>query len=149
MKPLPLAALLFVAAISATAQAQSSGPLDVAGNWKVGWTLPGSIPVRGYTPLLNFSQVSFSQAGQSLKVSGKVGCNFINGPVTLNGDQLSFGVLVSTRVACSVAVGQQETTLIKALSGQTLTAVRVADSLTLTTKGGSELNIRRSTLQGK
>jgi heat shock protein HslJ len=145
MKLLPLAALLFIAAPSASAQTQPSGPADVSGNWKVvGWTLPNVIPVRGYVPTLKFSGT-----GQSLSVSGKAGCNFINGPVTLQGDQLTFGVLVSTRVACSVAVGQQETALIKALSGQTLTALRVADSLTLTTKDGSELNIRRSTLQGK
>ncbi|UQN06708.1 META domain-containing protein [Deinococcus sp. QL22] len=143
MKLLPLAALMFVAATSATAQ--PSGPTDVLGNWKVvGWTLPNVIPVRGFVPTLKFSG-----AGNSLTVTGKAGCNFINGPVTLSGNQLSFGVLVSTRVACSVAVGQQETALIKALSGQTLTAIRVADSLTLTTKDGSELNIRRSTLQSK
>ena len=145
MKLLPLAALLFVAATSATAQVQSSGPTDVLGYWKVvGWTLSNVIPVRGYVPTLKFSG-----AGNSLTVTGKAGCNFINGPVTLSGNQLSFGILVSTRVACSVSVGQQETALIKALSGQTLTVLRVADSLTLTTKNGSELNIRRSTLQGK
>lgn len=145
MNLLPMAALLLVSATSALAQAQPSGTPDVVGNWKVvGWTLPNVIPVRGYVPTLKFSG-----AGQSLSVSGKAGCNFINGPVTVKGNQLTFGVLVSTRVACSVAVGQQETALIKALSGQTLTALRVADSLTLTTKDGSELNIRRSTLQGK
>ncbi|THF70634.1 META domain-containing protein [Deinococcus sp. Arct2-2] len=145
MNLLPVAALLLVSATSALAQAQPSGTPDVVGNWKVvGWTLPNVIPVRGYVPTLKFSG-----AGQSLSVTGKAGCNIINGPVTLKGDQLTFGVLVSTRVACSVAVGQQETSLIKALSGQTLTALRVADSLTLTTESGSELNIRRSTIQAK
>lgn len=145
MKLFLLPALLFVAGSSVLAQAQPSGPVDVLGNWKVvGWTLPNVIPVRGYVPTLKFSG-----AGNSLTVAGKAGCNFINGPVTIKGAQLSFGVLVSTRVACPVAVGQQETALIKALSGQTLTAVRVADSLTLTTKSGYELNIRRSTVQPK
>ncbi|MFB9994137.1 META domain-containing protein [Deinococcus oregonensis] len=145
MKPLPLAALLLVAGLSASAQAQSFESPDISGNWKVvGWTLPDVVPVRGYVPTLKFAET-----GNKLTVAGKVGCNYINGPVTLHGDQLTFGVLVSTRVACSVAVGQQETALMKALSDQTLTAVRVADSLTLTTKSGSELNIRRSTLQVK
>ncbi len=145
MNSFSLAALLLLAAPSAFAQTQPPSSPDLLGNWKVvGWTLPGSIPVRGYIPALKFSG-----AGQSWKMVGKVGCNFINGPATLKNDQLTFGVLVSTRVACSVAVGQQETALLKALSGQTLTAVRVADSLTLITKDGSELNIRRTTLQEK
>lgn len=145
MKLLPLAALTLVAGSSALAQAQPAGPVDILGNWKiVGWTLPEAIPVSGYVPTLKFAGT-----GNTLTVAGKVGCNYINGPVTLKGSQLTFGVLISTRVACSVAVGQQETALINALSGQTLKAVRVADSLTLTTLSGAELNIRRSTVQTK
>lgn len=145
MKPLLLAALMLVAGSSALVQAQPSGPVDILGNWKiVGWTLPDAVPVSGYVPTLKFAGT-----GSSLTVAGKVGCNYINGPATLKGDQITFGVLISTRVACSVAVGQQETALINALSGQTLKAVRVADSLTLTTVGGAELNIRRSTVQTK
>ncbi|MDB5045451.1 MAG: hypothetical protein JWQ08_1501 [Deinococcus sp.] len=139
MKLLPVAACLFVAGTSAVASAQPSRLPDVVGHWKVmGWTLPQALPVRGFLPVLKFSG-----AGQALAVTGKAGCNYINGPVTLQGNQLTFGVLVSTRIACSVAVGQQETALINTLSGQTLTAVRAAHSLTLTTKGGSELRLRR------
>lgn len=37
---------------------------------------------------------------QDSRVSGSLGCNAVNGAYTLNGAQLSFGALRSTRMAC-------------------------------------------------
>lgn len=114
---------------------------DLGGQWKmVGWTLPGFVPVKGKLPVLVF---------KGDKVSGQAGCNRFMGTYHISANQIAFSPLATTRMACEEAVMQQENTFLKALSGQTLTLERKADSLTFTNADGYMLNLRRSTLQPK
>ena len=140
MKNLTFAALSLAALASASAQNAAAGPLD--GHWKiVGWTLPDAVPVRAHLPYLSI------QGGQ---VTGFTGCNRLTGPVTVRGNQITFGNLGTTRMSCGAAVNAQESALLGFLSGKTLTYERKVDSLTIMngTSGatGPMLNIRRMTV---
>ncbi|GAA5504335.1 hypothetical protein Dxin01_04105 [Deinococcus xinjiangensis] len=136
MKKVTFSLLLCLAAPLAAAQAT-----DLAGNWKmVGWTLPNAIPIKAHLPTLIF---------KGKQVSGTAGCNTYMGSYTLSGNSITFSDLGLTRMACGEPVEQQEQAFMQTLSGKTLTVTRVGDSLTLTTKDGYMLNIRRSTLQDK
>jgi len=49
------------------------------------------------------------------RVAGRGSCNQFSGPVTVNGPAISFGPLVSTKMACPEAVMDQETRYFQAL----------------------------------
>lgn len=137
MKKFTLAALLFLTTASL---AQSSG-VDLQGDWKVvGWTLPDFVPVKNHLPKLKF---------KGNTVTGTAGCSQISGTVTVSGNKVSFSNLTVAQASCGDAVAQQEMIFLKAISGQTLTAERIADSLTLNTGTQGMLNIRRMTIQTK
>lgn len=130
--------LLLGLLLAGPVQAQAG---DLAGQWKVvGWTLPDFVPVKGKLPFLVF---------KGKQVSGFSGCNQFNGTVNINGDQIKFSDLGTTRMACGGPVMQQEQAFLSALNGKTLKVDRVADSLTFTNPDGYMLNIRRSTVQPK
>jgi putative lipoprotein len=52
---------------------------------------------------------------QEGKVSGRGSCNSFFGPVTIEGEKISFGPLGSTRMACAEAVSNQEAKYLEAL----------------------------------
>ena len=60
------------------------------------------------------STLAFGEPG---RVSGQGGCNLFNGAMTLEGDRLALGPLVTTRRACEPAVMDQETRYLAALAG--------------------------------
>lgn len=49
------------------------------------------------------------------RVTGSGGCNRISGKVTLTGSRISFGPMISTRMACAPAVMEQESKFLSAL----------------------------------
>jgi heat shock protein HslJ len=49
------------------------------------------------------------------RVSGRGSCNRISGPVAIEGWKIHFGPLISTRMACSPAINEQEANYLKAL----------------------------------
>lgn len=50
------------------------------------------------------------------RISGRGSCNRISGPVSIEGSKIHFGPLISTRMACSPAVNEQEANYMKALA---------------------------------
>jgi putative lipoprotein len=54
---------------------------------------------------------------QEGKASGRGSCNSFFGPVTIDGEKISFGALGSTRMACPEAVSSQEAKYLEALRG--------------------------------
>ena len=50
------------------------------------------------------------------RVSGRGSCNRISGPVTVEGSAIRFGPLISTRMACTPAVNEQEVKYLSALA---------------------------------
>ena len=88
--------LLTLAAIALTVSACSSGgganpPVDLDGtSWTV-TTLNGQPVLEGFLPTLTFAN------GQA---SGNGSCNGFGGEYMQNGDELTFGPLMSTLMAC-------------------------------------------------
>ena len=70
------------------------------------------------------------------RASGHAGCNRFSGPYTLSGDPLSFGALVSTKMACAdEPMNAQETAFLGALA-ETRTWRMAGDTLVLAGSGG-------------
>ncbi len=146
--------LLLVGILASQSVLAQSGEFNIQGDWKVvGWDLPDYVPVKGFLPILKF---------KANTVSGTAGCNNISGTFGISGSDITFSQLGTTRKACSEAAMQAETLFLKALSGKTLTAKRVADSLTFALQEnwsadditkrstiGSIISIRRMTIQSK
>jgi heat shock protein HslJ len=69
--------------------------------------------------------------------SGSAGCNNFNGGFTVDGQQLTFGPLATTRKACAdPAIGQQETDYLAALAS-TRTFSSTSSMLTLLADDGT------------
>ncbi len=84
--------------------------------------------------------MSFDNAGG---VSGSTGCNSFFGPYTLSGQNITFGDLGSTRMACPEPLMQQEQTffnLMRAVTSYTITDT----TLTLLTTDGQSLVFTRA-----
>lgn len=135
---LALLALLTLSVVEAQPSRQGQ-PGELTGQWKlVGWTLPNFVPIKGKLPTVLF---------RGDQITGFSGCNRFIGLYTLERGTLKVSRLASTRQACAPAVMQQEAAFLEAVSGQSLRVEQLADSLTLTTPGGSMLSFRRSTAQ--
>ena len=70
----------------------------------------------GERPVVQDSRasLSFNEPGA---VAGHGSCNRFAGPVSVTGDQISFGNLASTRMACQPEVDVQEMDYLQALTG--------------------------------
>ncbi len=72
-------------------------------------------------------------------VAGSSGCNRITGSINLTGDQIGFGNLAGTKMACPGPAMAFEKTYLKLLSGQTFTYQLEADQLFLKNNNSSVL----------
>ena len=72
------------------------------------------------------------------RVGGKAGCNAYGGPVEIHGDQIKFGALFSTKMAC-VAGGlmEQESRYLNLLQNATGGEVRGDGTFVITADGGT------------
>ena len=123
-------ALLGLAALSACAITTREATIDLPGTSWVLVDLDGAHPVGETTPTIAFDD----QGG----VSGSAGCNTFSGGVTIEGSELSFGSLATTRMACEdPAVNEQEQAFLLALEGVTDFTVDSEGRLVL--EGGAPL----------
>jgi heat shock protein HslJ len=110
----------------ACARASTSATALSPGTWRLlsigqSAALPGDVTRR---PWLAF-------APDSSRVSGNLGCNRTSGPFTMQGNELRFGALISTRMACADdALNRQEAALGGALQATDRYRIR-GDSLDL------------------
>ncbi len=77
-------------------------------------------------------QIEFGEAGQ---VSGTSGCNRFTGSYTIAGDQLTFGPLASTRMACNDALNAQEAAFFKTLTKVASVATQGGGTVLLDAQG--------------
>ena len=70
------------------------------------------------------------------KLSGSAGCNSISGDYTISGDQISFGPVISTLMACADPLMQQESAVLKMFSGQAKYEI-ASGQLTITSADGA------------
>ena len=81
-------------------------------------------------------RIAFDEQGGA--VSGSTGCNTFSGAVTIDGSELSFGPLVTTRMACAdPAANAQEEAFLTAMDG--VSGYTVDDQGRLVLQGGPEL----------
>jgi len=92
-------------------------------NWRVVSINGQPVPMSGY--YFNFSPD---------RVSGKLGCNMINGDYSLSGSTLRAGPLMMTRMACPDGAFETQGTRIM---GQPLTLSESGDRLTLSNRVGT------------
>ncbi|MBK9125005.1 MAG: META domain-containing protein [Chloroflexi bacterium] len=83
------------------------------------WTL---VSIDG-AALVDGTEITLVFDGEG--VSGSAGCNRYSGSYTVDGDTLSFGPFVTTRMACTEAIMAQERAFLTAL--EAATAYRIAD----------------------
>jgi heat shock protein HslJ len=88
--------------------------------------------------------LDFGADGQA---NGAAGCNTYNGTYTVTGDTLTFGPLITTRMACPEPVMRQEQAYLAMLANPS-TIKQEADRLTLTFDGGKTVYKYKSTGTG-
>jgi putative lipoprotein len=108
MKRLLAVTGLMLLALPACMITDRQGTTDLPGT---AWTLvdlDGAEPVEGAVPTLAF--------GEDGTANGSSGCNSFSGEVTIDGNDVSFGPLATTRMACvDPAASEQETEFLLAL----------------------------------
>ena len=105
-------ALLALLALTACAITSRDATTELPGT---SWTLvdlDGEEPIGEPPP-----SISFTDEGT---VTGSTGCNSFNGEVAIDGSELTFGPLATTRMACvDPAVAEQEQAFLLAIEGVT------------------------------
>jgi len=99
------------------------------------WKLVSYGAVNNPTPAVPDARTGliFGEDGQ---LSGNVGCNSLGGGYTVRGSQITFDQIVSTMMACSEPLMQQEGAVFSMLAG-TVTFKIEGSTLTIYDKGGA------------
>jgi heat shock protein HslJ len=118
---------ILVAACSASGASPSAGsgspaPVGLAGT---SWTLAD---LDGTTPAGAAPTLEFREDGSA---GGMSGCNSYNGTYTVDGNTITFGPLISTKMACEQPQMTMETAYLAALQGATSVAVDEDGNLVL------------------
>lgn len=86
---------------------------SLTGSWKLISYGSKSNPTPG-APDVD-TTVTFGSDG---KISGNVGCNSFGGDYKVRGDKIVFGQIVSTLMGCPNPIGQQESAVFSAFTGE-------------------------------
>lgn len=122
------AALLLGACASPTPSPSPSPSSDLAGTSWAAVDIAGAPPLADKVPTLAF--------GADGRASGHAGCNRFSGPYSHKGAALTFGPLISTRMACLGPGDEQERRFLATL--QKTTSAQVSDErLALDGPGGA------------
>ena len=123
-------ALLALLALAACAITSRDATTELPGT---SWTLvelDGEEPVGEMPPSITFTD----EGG----VTGSTGCNTFNGEVTIEGSELSFGPLATTRMACvDPAASDQEQAFLLAM--ENVTGYTIDSEGRLVLEGGASL----------
>ena len=131
MKRLVLGIVMLLMVLSACSSAAS-------GLTNTTWKLVSYGPADKPTPAVPSVDTSlvFEDNG---KVSGTMGCNQFGGEYKVKGDQITFGPLAATLMACPEPIMNQESAVLGILSG-TVTYKADGSLLTITGADGSVAN---------
>ena len=115
--------------------AACAGREDASGLRGHSWKLLSYGPVNNPTPAVPDARTGliFGEDGQ---LSGNVGCNSLGGAYTVRGSQVTFEQIVSTMMACSEPLMQQESAVFSVLAG-TVTFKIEGSTLIIYDKGGA------------
>ena len=127
MKKYLLILFLICLAISACASEENTRPL--VGSWRL--TAYG--PVDSTTPAVPDVDATLI-FGEDGTLAGSTGCNELGGEYTVEGDQLTFGQIVSTLIACPDLQMAQEEVIYQVLQDTASFNIE-GDTLTITKDG--------------
>ncbi|MEI7848028.1 MAG: META domain-containing protein [Chloroflexota bacterium] len=105
----------------------------IAGTWNLISAGPQNNPIA-VVPDSNSSLT----IGQDGKISGSVGCNTLSGNLSISSDQITFGPIASTLMACADPVMVQEGYVLNILTG---TAKFTLENNTLTIINGENIAV--------
>jgi heat shock protein HslJ len=125
------AAVLFLAGCTSTPEEAGTlvGPVWIA-EQVAGAALPGDPPVT----------LQFAADGRA---AGKGGCNQYSGPYQTTGNSISFGAMVSTKMACDGAIMEREQAYLDLLGRISSYEVRNDAELVLYADDGKRIRLRR------
>lgn len=125
-----IAMLMFI--LTACGSANSN---TIVGTWELVSYGPASsqTPVSIYTNTM----VDFDKEGE---VTGNVGCNSFGGDYKLNGNEIKFGTISTTLMACEEPINTQESSVLKTFTDTAMYEVN-GDTLTITAADGDSLVI--------
>jgi heat shock protein HslJ len=110
----------------------SGSSVAIQGQWKLASYSSASVQ----TPAVPDVETSIEfKDGQ---VNGNVGCNGFGGDYKVDGNNLTFGPIVSTLMFCEGPVGEQETATLNVFS-ESATFVLDGDTVTITSADGSSV----------
>lgn len=124
--------LFLAAALALTACAAPAPSASLSGT---SWKLVSYGPASAQTPAAAGvdTKLTFGADGN---LSGNLGCNSLGGPYTVKGDQITFGALVSTLMACPDPQMTQEAAAFQVLK-DTVAFKLSASTLTITAPGNA------------
>lgn len=129
----PAQAAAILLAMAACGKGGEGEPLPSAPLTRTSWVLESVAGANVVQP--GQATLTFDDAGQA---SGKGTCNRFSGNVTIDGDRISFGPLMATKMACvEPELMTQETSYLSALEAAERFTV-AGDTLRIFVKGGAE-----------
>ena len=119
--------VLFILSLALSACASGSNSPSIVGTWKLTAYGPAGSPTPAVADV--DATLKFDADG---KVGGSGGCNSLGGDYTVEGEQITFGPIISTMMACADPIMAQEGTVTQvmnesasyAIEGNTLTISR-------------------------
>ena len=130
---LTLATLFALSVLILSACVGSGASASPAGEW----TLVSYGDATNPTPALPDVETSIS-INEDGTFGGSVGCNSFSADYKLNGDQITFGSIVSTMMFCE-RISDQESTVLAILTDKTVSVIVNGDQLTLTSTDGNSV----------
>ena len=131
--------VLFILSLALAACASGSNSPSIVGTWKLTAYGPAGSPTPAVADV--DATLKFDADG---KVGGSGGCNSLGGDYTVEGDQITFGPIISTMMACADPVMTQEGMVTQvmnesasyAIDGNTLTISRDGNILVFESVAG-------------
>jgi heat shock protein HslJ len=119
--------VLFILSLALSACASGSNSPSIVGTWKLTAYGPADSPTPAVADV--DATLTFDADG---KVGGSGGCNSLGGDYTVEGEQITFGPIISTMMACADPIMAQEGMVTQvmnesasyAIDGNTLTISR-------------------------
>ncbi len=126
------AAMLFLAGCTATPEEAATlvGPV-----WLAEQVAGAALPTEPQVTL---------QFGADGRAAGKAGCNQYGGPYQTTGNGISFGAMISTKMACEGDVMEREQAYLDLLGRVSSYEVRNNAELILSADDGKRIRLRRS-----
>lgn len=121
--------VLFVICLALSACSPKSTSASIVGTWKLTAYGPADSPTPAVPDVE--ATIKFDSDG---KLGGSGGCNSLGGDYTVEGDQITFGPIVSTLMACADPIMAQEAAVTQVMF-ETATYKIDGNTLTITRDG--------------